>query len=57
MGSIPSSVLWVKDRVLPQLRLGLRLWLRSDPWPGSAICCGAAGKKKKKKVGLGKVLL
>ena len=28
-----------------------QLWLRSDPWPRSAKCCGAAkkGKKKKKK--------
>ena len=28
---IPGLVQWVKDPVLPQLRLGLQLWFRSDP--------------------------
>ena len=32
-GSIPSLAQWVKDPTLLQLRLRLRLWLRSDPWP------------------------
>jgi len=37
------SGLWlqVKDATLPQLRL------RSDPWPGSSICHGAAKNGKK----------
>ena len=53
-GSIPSLAQWVKDLVLPQLRLGLRLRLgfSSDPWPGNSRCLGVAkketGEKKKK---------
>ena len=45
-GLIPGLVQWVKDLVM--LHLWLRSWLclRSDPWPGNSICCGAAKKKK-----------
>ena len=46
-GSIPSPVQWVKDPVWQQLQLGLKLWLRSDPWPGSAICLRVAKKREK----------
>ena len=43
-GLISSLAQWVKDLVLPQL------WLRSDHWPVSSKCYGAAKKKKKKKL-------
>lgn len=48
-GSIPGPVQWVKDPVLLQLWLRSQPQLRSDPWPGSSICYGAAEKEKKKK--------
>ena len=40
-----------KDLALLQLQLHrrLQLQLRSDPWPGNSICCGAARKEKKRK--------
>ena len=41
-GSIPSPAQWVKDLVLPLLRLSSRLRLRSDPWPQNCICCRVA---------------
>lgn len=44
-GSIPSLAQRVKDQTLP-LRLRSQLRLGSDPWPGNAICLGAAKKKK-----------
>ena len=47
--SIPGPPQWVKDPVLPQLRLRGQLGLGSDTWLGKSICCGAAKKKKKKK--------
>ena len=43
-GSTPSLVQWVKDQVLPQLRLRLQLQLRSDSWPGNSTCRGVAKK-------------
>ena len=51
-GSILDPAQRVKDPVLPQLWLRLQLRLRSDPWPGNSICCGAAknGKKKKSRI-------
>ena len=39
----PQLAQWVKDLALPQLRL------RSDPWPGTSVFCGATKKKKEKK--------
>ena len=50
-GSILDPAQRVKDPALPQLWLRLQLRLRSDPWPGNSICCGAAKNGKKKKVG------
>ena len=40
---------WVKDLVLPQLRLRSLLQLGSDPWPGNSICHRAAKTEKEKK--------
>ena len=48
-GSILDLAQWVKDLALPQLQLGLQLWLRSLPGPENSMCHGAAKKKKKKK--------
>lgn len=39
---IPRPAQWVKDLILPQLRL------RADPWLGNSICQGAAKKEKRK---------
>ena len=50
VGWIPSPAQWVKDPALLQLWLRSQLQLRSDPWPGSSICQGAAKNGKKKKV-------
>ena len=47
VGVISGPAQWVKDLVLPQRRLRLRLWLRSDPWPGDPICGGVTKKRKK----------
>ena len=43
-GSIPNPAQWA----LLQLKLRLQLLLRSDPWPGNAICHGGAKNEKKK---------
>ena len=48
-GSIPGLAQWVKDPILMQLQLRLRLWLISDPWPGSSICHGAAKNEEREK--------
>ena len=50
LGSIPDPTRigdrrWVKDAALPQLWLRSQPWLIFDPWPGSAICHGAAKKE------------
>lgn len=47
-GLIPGWAQWAKDLVLPKLWHKLSLKLRSDPWPGNAMCRRAAEKKKKK---------
>ena len=47
-GSMPSLAQWVKDPVLPQLRLRSLPWLRSEPWPRSSICRGSAKNERKK---------
>ena len=36
LGFDPQPTTGVKDPVLPQLWLGLRLQLGSDPWPGNS---------------------
>ena len=41
----PGTAGW--DLALPQLQLQLKLWLRSDRWPGNSMCHGAAKKEKK----------
>ena len=41
--SIPGLSRWVKD---PALSHRLQLGLGSDPWPGNAICLGAAKKER-----------
>ena len=41
-GSIPSRAQWLKDQVLPELRLGC------DPWPGNSICCQVTIKEKRR---------
>ena len=48
-GSIPGTVQWVKDLVLPQLKYRSKLWLRSDPWELHMLKSGQGGQKKKKK--------
>ena len=45
-GLIPSLAQWVKDPVLPQLQLRLRLWLGSDPWPRRSISFRQSEMKK-----------
>ena len=45
----PGQAQWVKDLALSMLWLGLRLWLVSDLWPGSAICHGVAKSKQTRK--------
>ena len=47
-GSIPGPAQWVKDLVLPLLRLRLQLLLRSNPCPKNSICHRAAKKEKEK---------
>ena len=47
-GLIPGPAQWVRDLALPQLWLGLQLWLESDPWPGKFICPRVAKKENKK---------
>ena len=47
--SILGLAQWVKDPELLQLQRMSQLQLRSDPWPGNSICCGAAKKEKKKR--------
>ena len=44
----PGLAQQVKDLALPKLWCRLKPRLGSDPWPGNAICCGAAKKKGKK---------
>ena len=50
-GSIPGSVLWVKDLALPQLWQGHNCGLALIPGPGTPYASGwpEKGKKKKKK--------
>ena len=55
-GLIPRLAQWIKDPALPQLWLGLQLWLRagpSGPWPETSIWCGAAKKEKRERGALG----
>ena len=47
-GLIPGPAQWIKDLASPLLRHRLQLWLRSDPWPWSSICPGAAKRGEKK---------
>ena len=47
---IEEFLLWVKDPAFPMLGLRSQLWLKSDPWPRNSIRCGAAKKRKKKKI-------
>lgn len=49
-GSIPGPAQWDNDPALPKLRLRLKLWFRSDPWPRIHVLWGSQkGKKTKTK--------
>ena len=50
LGSIPGTVQWLKNPVLPQLWCRLQLWLGFDPWPRVFHISHVQQKKKKKKV-------
>ena len=48
LGSIPGTVQWLKNPVLPQLWCRLQLWLGFDPWPRVFHISHVQQKKKKK---------
>ena len=43
---IPGSAQCINNLALAQLQLKSRLQLKTDPWPGSSICCGMAKNEK-----------
>ena len=42
---VPAVAQWVKDLELSLQRLGSKLWLESDPWPGKRPYAMDAAKK------------